>query len=151
MGMEDLGGGYINEKGEFIRGKDAPKQEENNVEILKENLATLLDLFRVDVESVKYDYDENLKLKAGQLLAIADSQMPGGTIIDPYEYLLRIRVARNETKKGIEDLNKPEETKQELLNMSERLDMPGLEFPEEWKSKRLANENLENFKEVLLQ
>jgi hypothetical protein len=27
MGMENMGGGYINEKGEFVRGSDAPERE----------------------------------------------------------------------------------------------------------------------------
>ena len=136
--------------------KDAIKnenneREENGSEILKQNLETLVNLYQLDLDAGKYDFDETLKIKAETRLEIAKRNMENGHVTDPYEFILFMRVMKKQTLESIQNLNKPQEIKDEIIKLVNRMDIPDLPFPKTWKDERLTREQVEDFRQVLSQ
>lgn len=111
-------------------------------------MEALVDIFRTNVATGAFQVEAD-RLRAEQMLAIADDQMTGEEkekhLRDPYELMLRMRVAKEEALAAAE--SDPE--RKGVAQMYDRLDMPGLALPREWATERLKDEKVPAFKQVL--
>lgn len=128
-----------------------PEIEPSNPEILAENLNTLVNLLKADCETGLYKTRAE-QLSANHALAIAESVMvdtPDGQkqIKNPYEFLLRMRVARQIALEALAE--KTSAVSFSEVRIYERLDMPNLPLPKEWIDERLKNERLPDFRQTL--